>query len=225
MAHELSRLSLISRLFFLFIAWCKFFLLAIQGFPLLSFNSLVDRLAQGTPIRVDQRRTPPPPSNLRGVDDSASYTSFFCSPCHLARSFSDNCSWEVCRELSLHHLAGFLCLNAGRPLSLLELPEPVYNAFAALFSKKPVTIFTTGLSSPFRWFVNSFKELIKLLHIPCGAACARHTCASRGSTLSCTTKTLCGALQTSWPPQAAHHQLHCFCPCAEETRQRSPPSG
>ena len=62
-------------------------------------------------------------------------------------------------------------------------------------------------------------------HIPCGAACSLMIWASRRFRLSCTTQILFGAFQSYWPPQAAHHQLHCLFPCPEETHQMQFTSG
>ena len=114
-------------------------------------------------------------------------------------------------------LSSTLFPGAALPLSLLRgcLLESSM-ILLRLLSLTPVTIIPTRLSQSFCWFVRSFCALIEFSQVTCGAACARKTFDSHSSTLSCVTKTLFGALQ-SWPPQAAHHQLHCFVPCPEET--------
>ena len=112
---------------------------------------------------------------------------------------------KICRELRLRHFFRlhvfitspifYCCMVAN----CNKLPEPVRHSES--------TFFLRALYNHLDWAVAVESALIKLSQTPCGAACARKTLGSRRFMLSGMTKNLLGALQSYWPPHAAHHQL------------------
>ena len=100
-----------------------------------------------------------------------------------------------------------------------------------LFSCKPVTMLSIGLSPSFCWFASGFRAVTRLSYSSSGAACALKTFASFALVLSCMTSILLGARQSYSPPHAAHHQQHCFfllllpSPCPHDTHHMQSSKG
>ena len=150
--------------------------------------------------------------HIRGVDERAQCSLCMCTQCELTHSLPNNSSRKVCREPRFQHFPQLQILltltNLDRSMVVCHDELSEFIILSRLLSCNPRTTILTGLS-PFLLVCQELGRLVKLSHIPCGAGCARNTFASRRSV----------------PPQAAYHQLHCFFPCPEETRQRSLQAG
>ena len=98
--------------------------------------------------------------HIGGVDEGAPYAFFFFgSQCELARSFSDDCSWNINSEVRIHHLDRFGALTQAAHLHCFvivhfdEHPEPADDTFTTLFQQtcnisfnKAVAVFLLALS-------------------------------------------------------------------------------
>ena len=76
-------------------------------------------------------------------------------------------------------------------------------------SCKPSKIVSTKLSEPICKLVSNSRAR-KILARTLRRRVGPNSFASLESALSCTTKTPFGSFPSHWPPQATHHQLHCF---------------
>ena len=165
--------------------------MVVHGFPLLSFTSLKNCMAKGMPIRVDQGRFPSLVTNIRGVVEGAQRTFCMCSQWKLIRTFSDHCSWEVCRKLWLHHRQGFcVSLQASHLHSFVivhcdELPEPVHDTSATLFQHACRKMFNRTVAV----FLLVCQELGRSDQVVANpvrrSLCSKYLCLSRSHTVLC----------------------------------------
>ena len=180
--------ALFSPRFLAFHRLVQVLVLIIRGFPLWSFHSLVNSLAEGVPVLVHERWLPTP-SPMRTQSKPV-------------RSFPNNSSPEVCREALVS-----TALNCLSPSMILR----------RLISSNLGTIMLTGLSPSFRWFVTSLSELIELSHIPFGVV-RREIVASRRFVLSCITKTLFWVLPMKLAATCTPHSKNCTAYFRTQTR-------
>ena len=134
-------------------------------------------------------------------------TFFMCSQRELTGGFPKNSSPEICREPWVYHFLG--------PRFFLQIPRHVLRR---LSSSTLGTIILTGLPPSFSWFAKSFRALIKLSHIPHGAACA---CANLSPGLVCPSRpyAFCRNLLLPFPPCLNPVQCHRFLPSSHRGAQ------
>ena len=171
-------------------------------------------MADGVPVLIHERWLPSFVFHMRGVNERAQCTFFICSPAPSRNTASEK-SVVNFGFTTFFDSMFFPISTAARSSTEMNFSSPSI-ILSRLFCCKPCTTISTGLSPSFCWFAKSLSAWIKLPQTLFGAACARNTFASRRFMLSCTTKILFGAFQSYWPPQAAHHQLHCLFPCPDE---------
>ena len=124
-------------------------------------------------------------SHVPGVDEGAQPTSSGARRVSSSAPSRLTSRGTVCRKLWGHHFLGpRFSMQGSHPHSIVfvhlnQLSEPVHNTAATFVqqnllqsSQLDCRHLSAGLSS------KSFSLLIKLSHIPCGAACAGNTFAS-----------------------------------------------
>ena len=84
--------------FLVFLRLVQVLVLTRHGFPLWSFDSLKNVLAEGVPVLVNLGWHTIFISHIRGVDEGAQTTFFMCSHTELTRTFPSDSSREICRE-------------------------------------------------------------------------------------------------------------------------------
>ena len=71
----------------------QLFVVVVQRFPFLSFDSSVNGLTKGVPGRIHWRRSPSLEPNMGRIDEGSQRTHFFNSHDQFVGAFSDNRLW------------------------------------------------------------------------------------------------------------------------------------